>query len=509
MGAIIYDLTLDEINSSSLQGAAPSWIGPHPRGMQIVGDEGGYRETFVVRREDHLLVGNTLSELLPEMSAAGEPGMIDPFGVTHVVDTGFVPLPYTEFRDVYRVTSGDSVVAASVSGEVRVEVESDYPWMHAKSREDQSPSTERLLQFIISSTERQLDSCRGSGLLMMSSGKDSVALAVALAEAGRAIPCFTFKSSPDDNEHVVAEEFCRKLGLEHATLEMPRNPMVIRRNLTDFFENAPAPSGDHATIPMIVSVAASGVSSGGIIDGGGNDAYMGFVASSAKRFKQRFRIRNRRLAELTGRVVKVDSPINYLARSMVGAALPGRSLRYHETKQFYPEAINSDDYWYEQSTNLEGRDIMDVMTLALRHTETARANLKVRLVAESLSMTAVLPFCDKDLANYCFHLPAAARFDASTYTNKLLLRKLLKEKIGYDPAKVGRGHFSFDGITFLQTNTEFVREEILSCDLWEPAIEPMLDDWLSALHRRPYIWHVLIPLFMVSGWHNHSRFLAR
>ncbi len=510
MGAIIYDLTLDEIESSTPPGAAPSWIAPHPAGLQVVGDEGGYRETFVARRDHHLLVANKLSDLLPALRTSGEPAVIDPFGVTHVVDTGFVPLPHTEFRDVYRVTSGDSVVANAANGKVHVEVESDYPWMRSKSRGDESPSTERLHQLIVASTERQLDSCGGNGLLMMSSGKDSVALAVALADAGRAIPCFTFKSSPADNEHLAAAEFCKKLGLDHATIEMPRDPMVVRRNLTSFFENAPAPSGDHAAIPMIVAVAASGVDSGGIIDGGGNDAYMGYVAGKAKRFKQRYRIRNRRLADLVGRAVRVDSPVNYLARSIAAATLPGRSLRYHETSRFYSDAIDSDDYWYELSEDLKGRNLMDVMTLGLiRQTEGARSNLKVRLIAESLGMAPLLPFCDRELASYYFHLPASGRFDEESRTNKLLLRQLLKEKVGYDPAVVGEGHFSFDGIAFLDNNADFVREEILSCELWEPEIEPMVGGWLATIHRRPFIWHVLIPLFMVSGWYNHSRFLER
>ncbi len=489
---------------------APSWIQPRSSGLEIVGDDGGYRETFVAPRGDQVLVGNKLSELLPALSSAGMPASIDPFGVTHLVDTGFVPLPNTEFRDIYRVTSGDSIVATSVAGRVHAEVKSDYPWLPAKSREDESPSTARLHELIVASTERQLDSCGGSGLLMMSSGKDSVALAIALAEAGRAIPCFTFKSSPTDNEHRVAAEFCQRLGLEHTTVEMPRDPTVVRHHLTNFFENSPAPSGDHAAIPMIAAVAASGVAAGGIIDGGGNDAWMGYVADRAKRFKQRYRIRNRRLADLVARTVRVDSPVNYLARSIAGATLPGRSLRHHETRRFYPDAINSDDYWYDLSKGLEDRDLMDVMTLALiRQTEGARSNLKVRLVAESLDMAALLPFCDGELANYYFHLPAAARLDESTRTNKMLLRQLLKEKVGYDPSEIGVGYFSFDGISFLQENTDFVREEILSCEMWEPAIEPMLTKWLAGLHRRPYIWHVLVPLFMVSGWHNHSRFLAR
>jgi len=53
-------------------------------------------------------------------------------------------------------------------------------------------------------------------------------------------------------------------------------------------------------------------------------------------------------------------------------------------------------------------------------------------------------------------------------------------------------------------NEDFVREEILSCDLWLPEVESMLNGWLAVLPKRPFLFHSLLALFMISGWHNHS-----
>jgi hypothetical protein len=74
---------------------------------------------------------------------------------------------------------------------------------------------------------------------------------------------------------------------------------------------------------------------------------------------------------------------------------------------------------------------------------------------------------------------------------------------------VGDGYFKFDGARFMVENAAFVREEIESCPLWRPEGRSLIDAWLTASVRRPFLWHALLPLFMISGWYNHSRFVGR
>ncbi len=360
----------------------------------------------------------------------------------------------------------------------------------------------------MASVRTSLGTVDRKALLMLSAGKDSVALALAIAELGVKIPCFTFKPGPKDTEHELAARLCRRLGLDHRTVEMPRDPTYVRTNLERFFEGSSLPCGDHATIGYAMTVAAAGLDSGGVLDGGGNDPYMGFLLSASNQTKLRYRIRGRHLAATVARVSRIDSPVSYVARSRAAALLPGRNFRYHELKSIYPGAIPTADFWYKETEVPAPQVGSAMMTSRVRHTEAARNNLKGRLVAEACGLAALFPFCDTGIADYYFNLPKQARIDERRGVNKVLLRRLLMEKLGYDPADVGDGYFAFDGPAFLMDNAEFVRDEISSCKLWTADASALARKWLDLLPKRPFLWHALYSLFMVSGWHNHSRFVA-
>ncbi len=488
---------------------APPWIAIEPGGIRVTGDDSLARETFVGVAPNHVVISTSLVEMAETLRTKGE-SRVSPFGVSHILGTGFVPFPGTAYEGVHRIGAGDDMHLAMRGDQLAVGFDNDYPWLLAKSRQDQEPSTDHLYDLIAASLRRDLDRCGGEGMLMLSSGKDSVSLAIALADLAPDVPCFTYRAGADNFEHEHAARFCKQLGLQHRTIEMPTDPAVVRRHLTAFFESAVAPSADHAIIPFIMCVAESGVASGGIIDGGGNDGYMGYFASQRRRKKRVARIRGRWLVEAAARATRIDSKVNYLARSRTHSAMPGRNMRHHEIQPIYPAGVDPGDYWYASTRSLAGMSDGDMAaTSMIRQLEGARTPEKVRLVARANGMEPVLPYCDTDLAQYSFHLPLASRYVEETRTDKVLLRQLLSERVGYDSKVVPGGYFSFEGGPFFEANAAFLREEILSCDLWEPAIAGMVDRWIEALPGRPFLFHALLSLFMVSGWRNHSPFLTR
>ena len=73
---------------------------------------------------------------------------------------------------------------------------------------------------------------------------------------------------------------------------------------------------------------------------------------------------------------------------------------------------------------------------------------------------------------------------------------------------MGTGYFDFDGQRFLLDHADLVRDEVLGCALWGRDIEPLFTEWMAALPDRKMLYHSLHALFMVSGWHNHSRHLS-
>ncbi|MDJ0954141.1 MAG: asparagine synthase-related protein [Acidimicrobiia bacterium] len=506
---MLVDLTPEQFGTLEGAGALPEWISRDRDGFSVRGDDSLERETYLHVGEDRVVVATDMPTVVDEVRRSLDAVAVAPEGVSHMLGTGFTPLPLTVYANVLRIGAGDVARVSFPSGTAACAVDEDYPWLRAKSRQDQKPSTERLYELIVTSLQRRLDKCGRNGVLMLSSGKDSVTLAIALADLGYDIPCVTYRAEEANTEHEYAAAFCRRLGLRHRTIEMPTDPGRVRSHLLSFFEKAVAPSADHAMIPFIVTIAETGIESGGIIDGGGNDGYMGYLPSSRRRKKRTFRIRGRWAQEMVARATPIDSRVNYLARSRSGAAWPGRNLRHHEMRPLFADAIDPAERWRREDRKLRGwADIDRAQANMLRQIEGSRTPDKVRLVAQTREMEAVLPYCDQELADYCFNLPVDQRYNESTRTDKILLRQLLKERIDYDAESVGESFFAFAGASFFTANADLVRDEIHSCSLWEPEVRAVVDGWLEALPRRPFLFHALLNLFVVSGWHNHSPYLS-
>ena len=482
-------------------GDLPDWIKVAGSRITVSGDPTLDRQTYVAITPGHIQVSTDLRPLVAGLR--GRPEVSDE-GVSHLLGTGFTPLPTTIYRNIWRAGAGDRLSMDASGDPGSVAASNSYPWMSANSRQDAVPDAARLLELIVGSVDRRVSD--SGGVLMMSAGLDSVALAVAIAELGYDIPCVTYRADEGNREHEFAAQFCRKLGLSHQTVEMPRDRHSIRRLLTSFFASSVMPSADHAMIPFVVTLEASGVVKGAVIDGSGNDGYMGYVTSKRRKVKRALRVRGKTMQRIVARSSKVDSRINYLARSRSAAAWPGRNLRHHEISKVYAAAVDPEVRWREEDRRLAGWSDHDrAEANMVRQLEGARTLEKVRLAAAAMGMTPVLPFCDSAIAEYVFHLPEASRYGGGH--EKLLLRQILNDRLGYEESGVQSGFFAFDGASFFSRHADFVRDEIRSCTLWRREIGPMVDGWLDAVEQRPFLFHGLLNLFAVSGWHNHSRYL--
>ena len=54
---------------------------------------------------------------------------------------------------------------------------------------------------------------------------------------------------------------------------------------------------------------------------------------------------------------------------------------------------------------------------------------------------------------------------------------------------------------------DLVRAEINQCALWDHDGLSTVHGWLGQIESRPLLYHAILTVFMVSGWHNHSRFV--
>jgi asparagine synthetase B (glutamine-hydrolysing) len=479
--------------------------------LVVDGDRTAEVEIYLHVGRDSIRVSTDIGELLEDLTEAGIGIEIDPWGVSSLLHHGVARLPRTEFKDIYFLAMGDRALIEWVDGRPQVEWSVDYPWLNAKSSRDRIPSTRTLLDLVTAATERNVEEAGGKGVLMLSGGKDSSAVALALAEAGyRDIPAVTVSMGHDDPEPPVAAGVAAKLGLSHRVVELPQNIEEEERALTRFFASSPRACVDLSQIPYALAAATFDNDSGSVFDGGGNDSYMGVLPSRNDVIKHRFRLRSRRLSGLVDRAAPVDHLLNYLARSRVGNAFVGRTLRFAESRRLFPQAVDTAAQLWDESKRTRDLDLIDLHGVYReRNGDSAGSMMKQRLAAHSVGMSAALPFCDHDVADYFFNLPETSRFDRTTLTNKILLREMLLEHLSYDSATVGKHYFSFDGAGFISRHQRFVRDEVSSCRLWDPEGVRQVEEWIDLVDGRPFLYHAILTVFMISGWHNHSRYVRR
>jgi hypothetical protein len=174
-----------------------------------------------------------------------------------------------------------------------------------------------------------------------------------------------------------------------------------------------------------------------------------------------------------------------------------------------PNAVDTRPYWDEVAAATANMNLFDLFgAVSERHAGPAASIKKHVLAAQAIGHDSALPWCDHEVADYYFNLPQEYRYDLKRGVGKVLVRSMLLRYLDYDAAKIGKHYFSFDGPRFLAENMEFVRSEIDSCALWDKDNLGLVHGWLDKVASRPLLYHSLLTVFMVSGWHNHSRFVT-
>lgn len=73
---------------------------------------------------------------------------------------------------------------------------------------------------------------------------------------------------------------------------------------------------------------------------------------------------------------------------------------------------------------------------------------------------------NENIAKYFHQLPGKHLFDRITLKNKLILRKILKGRLGLDSDELGKLCFSYDSRSVVLQNWDDITHEFYACDLW-------------------------------------------
>ncbi|MEM7650458.1 MAG: hypothetical protein AAF204_00050 [Pseudomonadota bacterium] len=471
------------------------------------GPKAGDQHLYVWSDGKNIASSTSLSHVLNEMRSYGAALEIDPQSISFMLNNALVPPPNTIYKDVYMLGIGQSIrFEESAGGAQKSVFEHKFPFEEKQSTGQSKPSTDILLEKLCASLSRRVS---GESALMLSSGKDSVALALASKECGISPTCFTYADAQGakNDETQDAKHFAQKLGLKHETIKIPDDPQSFKAGLLHYFENTASPSGDPTTAAYFLGLHNAGIKNTAIIDGTRNDIYMGIVPT------QKYELLGEYYRILGGALHQNWPPFHSKISKFL-SSFPEVHLykhgqfRFKETQKFYEPALPTARFWkdtYNQYKDLDDHDLRGLFIGQIF--DGCGVTLKGEMVAEALESDLIMPWADEELADYFFNLPCEYKYDYKTRTNKILLREMLKEKCGYEAGAIGKRVFYFNSKRFVLNNKNFVQDEILSCDLWNANIETYLTELLGKLEHEPRLGGALYGLFMLSGWYNHSKYL--
>ena len=463
---------------------------------------------YIARTGGKLVISANLAQLLearPELATNPRPEQL-----SHFLQHSLIPYPNTIYSDVWAVGVGDCIVFNNGATPYLSNTMPYLPENHLPTSQPASPQT--LKKLLTASIEEKLPA-KAEACFMLSSGKDSVGIALALANSSRAanVTAITYDEGKANSEADIAASIARKAGFKHVVVNLPKDTAEVRAAMTQFFTNSAQPVSDPVAPAYIMASHRAGISNQYLMDGTGNDLYMGILPPKKQKW-YRYAPGACNAADLLQNLIPFHSPYNKFIRPVSDGPILGRlALRQPETKQFLP-THQTNPFWRKASANpLLKSDYQRLFQHMRAYYYDGAHTTRVREeIANAGVNTLVLPYSHPALYEYFRQLPVEAKYDAAKGRNKLLLRQLLLEDLGYDADKVGKRIFSFNQGEFLLDHRKFVEEEILNCKLWnKPDIEPLVRKVYSILPTTQTARYGLMQLFLLAGWHNHSRFLKK
>lgn len=290
-------------------------------------------------------------------------------------------------------------------------------------------------------------------LLLLSDGKDSMTLALAFQTLGVACDTLTFLRDEDDALRAYVDKVATSLG--HTPHFVSATQILSAYDESELLEAAKRmanPVLDQGFLYFLFGLrvhfreTGADPSSYCVVDGLGNDEYLGYIPSP-KQYK------SLRLSRMSlWRLVPSSQPrLRWYFRSPAESHGDLSALA-----AFFPIARSHrlNDYFRELPNVGNPFAVVDFRAFARGSFHDHQCMIQKTVVAaEYLGASVAFPWVDKALACFCFNLPVSQKFDFSNLTNKLCLRRILSERIEWNQTKRGIDmFFDLDWRSLLQNS---------------------------------------------------------
>ncbi|QEF99621.1 hypothetical protein Mal15_36870 [Stieleria maiorica] len=427
--------------------------------------------------EVHVRDGTPISRPTPT------PDAVNPQALATLLYAGTVFPPDTLFRNFYAIGPGGTL---SVDG-----AEPDYDEPSDLFKEDIGqpepfdPIT--CLAESMDASDVDLSQCK----LLLSEGKDSTGIAIALAELGVKVDCVTFANSDSNVDMVtdVAHRFGHRLEVvRYDDLKIPDDHL---QTLSQVFE----PTVDQAFLSYLL-LPASVFQGSVIIDGMGNDFYMGHLPT-----KDQFKATN--WCAVANRIVPRGLRDRIKRRLFPNRDYCGIPLRtFSECQGLYngfdrgvlrneiaePRSLDELDRRWQEFGFQKGRALSRG-----RYLDTYSFCGKSIALAEMAGAKIFFPWADPKIAERFEGLPPESKYQWPT-VNKLPLREAINKRFHYEQAKVGF-RAPIDGI--LDSNRQSFDQAVKASKLIPERLKR------EVYHPSPYK-NRSVACLLVALWEKYS-----
>ncbi len=487
-------------------------ITPQEAPIKLEGDPAGGRPLYIYF-PDHkkfVLVSEDIKALL-EHPETGAPLEVSPLGISFLLQSGVIPTPYTVFKNLYVLNIGDKAEILKISERLEINFSHHFPYFNFAREKEFLPDENKLLRLLGESTLQKLRSGAPT-YLFQSLGKDSNTIALALAECGfHDLICLTLSTGDRKDESEVAAEIARRLGFKHQKLLIPRRLTPHHfRELEFYFENIPLPCVDGVSLAYPFYALQINFRGTNVLDGSGNDIYMGHVPRHVEFKRQKIYPRFCFLRPLADRLPSGNflSAITRTRSEMAGPF----GFTFRDTKKLFPPAIPVFPFWKKADQMRKNWDYFDLKAdIWGPNLEFDLVMRKARNFAAVYGVNLIFPWADRQVAEYVKRIPERFLFDRDNFRNKLILRKILKERLGLDSDALGKFSYGFNAYGLLSRMKNQVTKEILDCSLWNPQeAEKILQKLEEGANKGKRLFRKLwVRLYLISAWYNHNRSVKR
>lgn len=480
--------------------------------LTLTSDLAGENPLYLYLSDDKrvLLYSQSIVALMGD-TIVKKPLRVSSQGVSFLLQSGVVPPPKTAYDNIFIVGIGDSVTVKTKNGQIDLSFKHEFPFLNNKRLKygEMEPDEDLILQLLAEATISQIDPSQPS-FLFHSAGKDSNSIALALAEAGwqDKVTLISHKSQGKTDESEISKSIAKKLGFKHQVLyEVNKFDEEHKSAIESYFEKAPFPCTDNVSLAYpFYSLQRPELIGANLIDGMGNDVYIGHIPGKNEYDRQRY-----------SKILKHARFLTSYAHSSSFFNVAGRTrcewtgmfgFSYSDAQRIYSPTTDVSQYWLEKDNDLDYLDFRASIRGVILDPEIFTR--KVRNFSNSISAKLILPWANQSVAEYFSKMPEVYLFDRNKLKNKCVLRTMLKDRMGLDSDVLGKMVFSYDSIKIVTQNWHYIESEIKSCDLWDhKGLGSMLLRMNKGMLRKGWPGSVsarlIYRLFLLSEWFNNHR----